>query len=80
MTIKEIKKELQAYQDFYGGDLLEVSDMELATSKEQLAKIIDRHESHMEDMLSDAKSHLNSLRERTGLNHYYPLTIKQYTK
>jgi len=69
MKIEQIKKIMLEYRDFYGGDLLGVSEVEGATTKQELIDIIDRHEAHMESMLSDANSHLNSLRRKTGL-HY----------
>lgn len=56
-----------AFEDFYGGDLLGVSEVESAKTKEELEKIIDDHRNHMEDMLSDAHSHLDTFKRRLGL-------------
>jgi len=57
-----------AYRDFYGGDLLDVSEVNKTTTKEELSDIIERHRDHMESMLSDANSHLDRLKRETGLN------------
>jgi hypothetical protein len=67
LTIEEIKEKMKAYRDFYGGDFLDVSEIEKATSKKELAAIIERHKSHMEDMLSDAISHLDDFKQRVEL-------------
>lgn len=70
MSIKEIKEEMESYKDFYGGDLLEVSQIKSCKTKEDLAAIIDRHDTHLEDMLADAQSHLSHFRKRLGLEIY----------
>ena len=67
MTIKEIKQIMIDYRDFYGGDLCKVGDVSGAKTKTELKKIIDDHEAFMEDMLCDAKSHLNELRQKLNL-------------
>lgn len=69
MTLEKIKKQMLSFRDFYGGDLLNVSDIESATSKKDLYDIIERHRSHMEDMLTDASSHLDSFKRRVGLEY-----------
>ena len=69
MTIENIKKEMLKYRDFYGGNLLEISEIEKATSKEELEKIIENHRSHMEAMLSDANGHLDNLKRRCKLGY-----------
>ncbi len=57
-----------AYKDYYGFDLLNISEVKNAKSKAQLADIIESHRRHIENMLCDAHSHLNSLKKETGLN------------
>lgn len=69
MTIEKIKQEMAKYRDFYGGDLLGSSEIANATSKEELSKIIEEHRSHMESMLSDANSHLDSLKRKCKLGY-----------
>ncbi len=71
MTIDKIKQEMQSYRDFYGGDLLGLDEIKSAKTKKQLANIIDRHRSHMEDMLSDAYSHLDNFKRKIGLENIY---------
>lgn len=51
MTLKEIKNEMLSFRDFYGGDLLGESEIKEATSKKELAEIIEKHRNHLEDML-----------------------------
>lgn len=67
MTISKIKEEMKKYRDFYGGDLISLDNIDDATSKEQLAKIIEDHRTHMEMMLCDAHSHLDKFKGRLGL-------------
>jgi hypothetical protein len=69
MTIENIKKEMLKYRDFYGGNLLEVGEIENATTKEELEKIIENHRSHMEAMLSDANGHLDNLKRKCKLGY-----------
>lgn len=68
MDIEKIKKEMIAYRDFYGGDLLQVDEVKNAKSEKELERIIERHRSHMESMLSDACSHLDSFKKKIGLH------------
>lgn len=69
MKIENIKKEMLKYRDFYGGELLDVCAIEKATTKEELEKIIERHRSHIEAMLSDANRHLDNLKRRCKLGY-----------
>ncbi|MGR3177784.1 MAG: hypothetical protein ACUZ8E_06980 [Candidatus Anammoxibacter sp.] len=67
MNIEDIKTEMEDYLDFYGGDLLEASEIDLASTKQELKAIIDHHRDHIESMLSDADNHLDALATRCGL-------------
>lgn len=69
MKLQDIKKEMLKYIDFYGGDLINSDEIAAATTKLQLEKIIERHRSHMEMMLSDAHSHLNNFKKKVGLGY-----------
>jgi len=69
MTIKNIKKEMFKYHDFYGVDLIGISEIEKATTREELENIIENHRRHMEDMLSDANRHLDNLKIRCKLGY-----------
>lgn len=68
MQIEMIKQKMLKYRDFYGGDLLNVSDIKNAKTKQELAEIIEKHRTHMEDMLCDAHSHLDHFKTRIGLS------------
>lgn len=68
MTLDEIKQEMMSYQDFFGGQLLEVQSIKHAKTKEDLKVIIDSHNDHLEMMVTDAQSSLNRFRQRLGLN------------
>ncbi|MDQ7798512.1 MAG: hypothetical protein RDU76_06175 [Candidatus Edwardsbacteria bacterium] len=70
MKIAEIKKKLLEWHDFFGGDLLWEDEIKRAKTKVELGQILERHRMHMEDMLSDAKSHLDSFKEEIGLNQF----------
>jgi hypothetical protein len=65
--IAEIKKAMIEFEDFYGGDLLNISDVPKAKSKKELAEIIDRHSAHMESMLSDALRHIDNFKKNLRL-------------
>ncbi len=67
MDINKIKEKMKKYRDFYGGDLLEVSEIDKCETKEELNKILENHRAHMEDMLSDAHSHLDNFKRKLGL-------------
>jgi len=67
MSIKEIKKEMLEYQDFYGGDFIQRGEIKKAKSKKELNIIIENHRDHMELMLCDANSHLDSFKRKIGL-------------
>ena len=67
MKIKAIKEEMLWFTDFYGRDISDRQSIMDAKSKKELADIIERHRSFMEDMLSDANSHLDSFKKSLGL-------------
>jgi hypothetical protein len=68
MTIKKIKKEMLAWRDIYGGDLIGLEKIESATTKKQLNDIMEEHRSHLEMMLCDAHSHLDRFKQKLGLS------------
>lgn len=68
MTIAKIKKEMLAYEDFYGGDLSDTEAIKDATTKKELADIINNHRDFMVDMLADAESHLRDFKKKIGLS------------
>lgn len=67
MTLRETKEQMLAYRDFYGGDLICEDEIRNAKTKNELAKLVERHRSFMEDMLSDAMSHLDNFKSNIGL-------------
>lgn len=69
MTIERIKKELLKYTDFYGGDIYDTEAIEKATTKQDLAAVIENHRTHLEHMLCDAGTHLDALKDRCGLRY-----------
>lgn len=68
MTIEKIKVAMLKYRDFYGGDFLDSDEVKNATTKQELAHLFERHRHHMEDMLSDAHSHLDNFKSKLGLD------------
>lgn len=69
MTIEQIKKKMEAYRDFYGGDLLNIDDIKDCNSKKELAELLDKHRRHQEAMLSDAHGHLDKFKRKLGLEY-----------
>lgn len=67
MTIADMKKEMIKYIDFYGGELLNISDVDAAKTRRELYDILNSHESHMESMLSDAMSSMSEFKKKIGL-------------
>ena len=59
---------MKAYTDFYGGELLEVDAIDGCKTFKELAEILRKHESFMEDMLCDAMSHMGSFKKRIGIS------------
>lgn len=69
MNIDKIKEEMKKYRDFYGGDLLDISEIDNALTKNELEIIIENHRSHIEAMMCDAHSHLDNFKHRVGLDN-----------
>lgn len=67
-NIEKIKQEMLKYRDFYGGDLLGESEIKNAKTRQELSDIIERHRTHMEDMLGDAHSHIDNFKRRINLH------------
>lgn len=59
---------MMKFKDFWGGDLINVSDVEIANSKQELAKIIERHQRFLETAANDAECHLNDFKIKLGLH------------
>lgn len=64
------KQMMLAYEDFFGGDIHDKNAIKKAKTEKELSDIINQHESFLEDMLSDAKSHLKNFRENLGFSEY----------
>lgn len=64
MNIDEIKKQMKEYRDFFGGDLINVDEIDNCANKGELRRLIDRHSEHIEMQCSDALRHLDRLTER----------------
>ena len=71
MTIEQIKKQMLAYIDFYGGDIPCIDKIKAAKTKKELKQILWEHEQLMESMLADARSHLNNFERKLGLHKIY---------
>lgn len=68
MEIQDIKNEMKAFKDFYGGDLLDISQVDETKSKSGLSDIIDSHACFLESQLTDALSHLDRFKRKIGLS------------
>lgn len=71
MTLDKIKTEMKKYRDFYGGDLISLNEIDNATSKKELSKLLEEHRLHMEKMLADAHSHIDNFKSKLGLLYKY---------
>ena len=70
MKISEIKKQMLAFEDFYGGDLSSSDKIKDAKTKKELNDVLEQHRSFMECMLCDANSHLDSFKKKIGVSSY----------
>jgi len=67
MTLEGMKEKILKWKDFYGGDIADYERVNRANSKEELKTILEEHRSFMEDMLSDANSHLDNFEKELGI-------------
>lgn len=79
MTLKQQKEELLKWYDYWGGQILDTDGINKATSKKQLAEILNHHEGFLEDQLSDALSGVQRLRQRIELEKHY-IYVSSYKK
>lgn len=76
LTLEKIKAEMKKYRDFYGGDLISLNEIDNAATKKELAELIEQHRSHLEMMLADALSHIDSFKNNLGLS--WPNDIENF--
>lgn len=67
MTIAEKKQKILEWTDFYGGDIIDSEMVEKSKTNEDLIETLNYHDSFMENMLLDAKTHLNLFKKELGL-------------
>ena len=67
MNLQEQKNELKKYRDLYGNLLQDSNDIDNANNEMYLFDIIHNHECYLEDLLKDALSSLERLKERIEL-------------
>ena len=70
MTIKEIKKNMLKWRDFWGGDIMYTDLIEQAKTKKQLAEVMEMYYRHLEDCGNDALRHCEEFKRKLGLNNY----------
>lgn len=68
MKLETIKTKMLEWTDFYGGDLPDKEAIRNATTKEELATILENHRRNMEAMLADAHAHLDEFKRYMGLS------------
>lgn len=71
MTLEKTKTEILNWKDFYGGDIIDAEAVKSATTKKELADIMEKHRNYMEDMLCDALSNLDEFKGRIGLRKIF---------
>jgi hypothetical protein len=67
MNIKEKKKRILNWSDFYGGDIIDESMVKKAKSNNDLKNALNRHAHYIETMAIDAQTHLNQFKKDLGL-------------
>ncbi len=67
MKLSEMKKRMNKFKDFYGGDLIAVDAICKATSKKRLAEVIAAHHKYLELQNIDALTHLENFEKELGL-------------
>lgn len=67
MTIEQMKAEILAYKDFYGGDIPDTEAIISAKTKDDLRRILQKHDELLVLTLSDAQRHLDFFKRRIGL-------------
>ena len=67
-TLAQLKEEMLKWEDFYGGDIPDYKRILEAKTKIELQKILNEHRVFMEDMLTDALSHLDHFKQKLGLD------------
>lgn len=70
ITLKEAKKRMLEYTDFFGGDFSQTDLIENAKSKVELYKVFEQHRNLLEDMLADAQSHLENFKRELGVSSF----------
>ena len=68
MTIKEIKKQMKDWSDFWGGDIM--YDIDACKTKEDLAELMNNYYRYLEDAGTDALTHCEEFKRKLGLNNY----------
>ncbi len=67
MKIEKIKNKMIEYRDLFGGSLINVEEVDKCSTKEELAELIDAHETFIEGMATDAQSALQRFKRNLGL-------------
>lgn len=62
MKIDDIKKQMKEYTDFFGGQLINHSEIDKAETEIELERIIDKHHDYISDMANDAQNSLDRWR------------------
>lgn len=70
VTIDAAKSEMKKYRDLYGGDLLDIDEIDNCKTRKELSEIIEKHRAHLEMCACDASSDLDRLKKRIGLQFY----------
>ena len=66
--MKEIKKQIKEYRDFWGLEIHYQEDIKNATTYRELGEVLDAYHRHIEDMANDAQADLNRFRKKIGLD------------
>lgn len=64
MDIKEIRKRIKKWRDFYGQDIVDTTNI---TTKDKAREVLEEHRRFLEDQNTDALEHLNNFERELGL-------------
>lgn len=67
MKIKDIKKRMLNYRDFYGQDLVQKDLIKKAKTKKELAKVLVYHRRFLADQANDAGCEIDGFIKDVGL-------------
>ena len=67
MNIKDIKREMLSWSDYYGGDIMQHDQISKCKTKKELTEIMNGHIRFLEMQNIDALAHAENFKKELGL-------------